>query len=145
MDDQDKQDNRCPLTVEKVVDLYFLEHRAKLIDIAAFLDRVDRAAGAAVDNDGDNDFRLAAFRRALELLRDGEGDRARRVLEILSDPTDEPLVSSDFNHDSHSSVFHMDQTKVMDGTFCRVMSWYDNEWGFSNRMGDTAVAMGALV
>ncbi len=59
--------------------------------------------------------------------------------------TDEPLVSMDFNHDSHSSVFHMDQTKVMDGTFCRVMAWYDNEWGFSNRMSDTAVAMGALV
>ena len=55
--------------------------------------------------------------------------------------TDEPLVSSDFNHDSHSSVFHMDQTKVMDGSFVRILSWYDNEWGFSNRMSDTAVAM----
>ncbi|MEL6283727.1 MAG: erythrose-4-phosphate dehydrogenase, partial [Pseudomonadota bacterium] len=55
--------------------------------------------------------------------------------------TDDKLVSIDFNHDSHSSVFHMDQTKVMDGTLCRVMSWYDNEWGFSNRMNDTAVAM----
>ncbi|MEM6355837.1 MAG: type I glyceraldehyde-3-phosphate dehydrogenase, partial [Pseudomonadota bacterium] len=53
--------------------------------------------------------------------------------------TDEPLVSMDFNHDPHSSVFHMDQTKVMDGQFCRVLSWYDNEWGFSNRMADTAV------
>src|SRR5487761_1763173 len=50
-------------------------------------------------------------------------------------------VSIDFNHDSHSSVFHMDQTKVMDGTFVRILSWYDNEWGFSNRMSDTAVAM----
>ena len=59
--------------------------------------------------------------------------------------TDEKLVSSDFNHDPHSSVFHMDQTKVMDGTFCRVMSWYDNEWGFSNRMADTAVAFGKLI
>ncbi|MDC3172506.1 type I glyceraldehyde-3-phosphate dehydrogenase [Alphaproteobacteria bacterium] len=55
--------------------------------------------------------------------------------------TDEPLVSSDFNHDSRSSIFHMDQTKVMDGSFVRVLSWYDNEWGFSNRMSDTAVAM----
>ncbi|MFN4130570.1 MAG: type I glyceraldehyde-3-phosphate dehydrogenase [Paracoccaceae bacterium] len=54
-------------------------------------------------------------------------------------------VSSDFNHDPHSSVFHMDQTKVMDGTFCSVLSWYDNEWGFSNRMADTAVAMGKLI
>ena len=54
-------------------------------------------------------------------------------------------VSSDFNHDPHSSVFHMDQTKVMDGTFCSILSWYDNEWGFSNRMADTAVAMGGLL
>jgi glyceraldehyde 3-phosphate dehydrogenase len=54
-------------------------------------------------------------------------------------------VSSDFNHDPHSSVFHMDQTKVMDGTFCSILSWYDNEWGFSNRMADTAVAMGKLI
>ena len=58
--------------------------------------------------------------------------------------TDAHNVSSDFNHDPHSSVFHMDQTKVMDGTLVRVMSWYDNEWGFSNRLVDTAVAMGKL-
>ena len=59
--------------------------------------------------------------------------------------TDAPNVSIDFNHDPHSSIFHMDQTKVMDGTLVRVMSWYDNEWGFSNRMSDTAVAMGKLI
>ena len=59
--------------------------------------------------------------------------------------TDKKLVSSDFNHDPHSSVFHMDQTKVMDGTMVRILSWYDNEWGFSNRMADTAVAMGKLI
>ncbi len=59
--------------------------------------------------------------------------------------TDESLVSSDFNHDSRSSVFHMDQTKVMDNTFVRVLSWYDNEWGFSNRMSDTAVAIGKTI
>ncbi len=58
--------------------------------------------------------------------------------------TTQPNVSIDFNHDPHSSVFHMDQTKVMDGTLVRVMSWYDNEWGFSNRMADTAVVMGKL-
>jgi glyceraldehyde 3-phosphate dehydrogenase len=56
-----------------------------------------------------------------------------------------PNVSIDFNHDPHSSVFHMDQTKVMDGTLVSVLSWYDNEWGFSNRMSDTAVAMGKLL
>jgi glyceraldehyde 3-phosphate dehydrogenase len=59
--------------------------------------------------------------------------------------TTEKNVSIDFNHDPHSSIFHMDQTKVMDGTLCSVLSWYDNEWGFSNRMGDTAVAMGKLI
>ena len=59
--------------------------------------------------------------------------------------TEEPLVSSDFNHDPHSSVFHMDQTKVMDGTLVRILSWYDNEWGFSNRMSDTAVAMAKTI
>jgi glyceraldehyde 3-phosphate dehydrogenase len=59
--------------------------------------------------------------------------------------TTEKLVSMDFNHDPHSSIFHMDQTKVMDGTFCRILTWYDNEWGFSNRMADTAVAMARLI
>jgi glyceraldehyde 3-phosphate dehydrogenase len=52
-----------------------------------------------------------------------------------------PLVSSDFNHDPHSSTFALHETKVIDGNFVRVISWYDNEWGFSNRMSDTAVAM----
>jgi glyceraldehyde 3-phosphate dehydrogenase len=59
--------------------------------------------------------------------------------------TDRPNVSIDFNHDPRSSIVHLDQTKVMDGTLVRVMSWYDNEWGFSNRMVDTAVAMGKLI
>ena len=56
-----------------------------------------------------------------------------------------PMVSSDFNYDPHSSIFHLDQTKVLDGTMVRILSWYDNEWGFSNRMADTAVAMGKLL
>ena len=59
--------------------------------------------------------------------------------------TDQPNVSIDFNHDPHSSIFALDQTKVMDGNFVRVLSWYDNEWGFSNRMGDTAVALAKLI
>jgi glyceraldehyde 3-phosphate dehydrogenase len=59
--------------------------------------------------------------------------------------SDEPLVSSDFNHDSHSSTFASAQTKVMGGNLVRVLAWYDNEWGFSNRMADTAVAFGKLV
>jgi glyceraldehyde 3-phosphate dehydrogenase len=59
--------------------------------------------------------------------------------------TEKKLVSCDFNHDPHSSIFAADQTKVMDGKMVRILSWYDNEWGFSNRMADTAVAMGKLI
>ena len=55
--------------------------------------------------------------------------------------TDVPNVSIDFNHDPHSSIFHMDQTKVVAGNMVRILTWYDNEWGFSNRMSDTAVEM----
>jgi glyceraldehyde 3-phosphate dehydrogenase len=57
---------------------------------------------------------------------------------------DEPLVSSDFNHNPASSVFDLTQTQVIEERFCRVLAWYDNEWGFSNRMGDTAARMGKL-
>lgn len=56
-----------------------------------------------------------------------------------------PLVSSDYNHAPHSSIFAADQTKVLPHNFVRILAWYDNEWGFSNRMGDTAVAMGKLI
>jgi glyceraldehyde 3-phosphate dehydrogenase len=59
--------------------------------------------------------------------------------------TESPNVSCDFNHDPHSSIFHMDQTKVIGDTLARVVAWYDNEWGFSNRMIDVAAAMGKLV
>jgi glyceraldehyde 3-phosphate dehydrogenase len=59
--------------------------------------------------------------------------------------TEHKNVSTDFNHDPRSSIFHMDQTKVMDGNFVSILTWYDNEWGFSNRMADTAVAMAKLI
>jgi glyceraldehyde 3-phosphate dehydrogenase len=59
--------------------------------------------------------------------------------------TNEPLVSIDLNHNAASSTFALDQTKVIDGDLVRVMSWYDNEWGFSNRMSDTAVAFAATI
>jgi len=66
-------------------------------------------------------------------------------LKGILDVVTEKLVSCDFNHNPASSSFALDQTKVMDGNFVSVMSWYDNEWGFSNRMADTAVAMGKLI
>ena len=59
--------------------------------------------------------------------------------------TDEPLVSIDFNHDAHSSTIDSLETAVLEGKLVRVLSWYDNEWGFSNRMVDTAGAMGKLI
>ena len=65
-------------------------------------------------------------------------------LENIVTWTNEPLVSSDLNHDPHSATFAVDQTKVVGGTFVRVVAWYDNEWGFSCRMADTALAMGKL-
>src|SRR4030081_2180487 len=70
---------------------------------------------------------------------------AEQQLKGILGYSEAPNVSSDFNHDARSAVFAMDQTKVMDGTLVRVMSWYDNEWGFSNRMVDTAVAMCKLI
>jgi glyceraldehyde 3-phosphate dehydrogenase len=70
---------------------------------------------------------------------------AEQQLKGILGYTEQANVSMDFNHDPHSSIFHMDQTRVMEGTLVRVMSWYDNEWGFSSRMADTAVAMGKLI
>ena len=72
-------------------------------------------------------------------------DAANGPLNGILGVTDDKLVSMDFNHDPHSSIFATDQTKVMDGNLVRILSWYDNEWGFSNRMADTAVAMGKLI
>ena len=59
--------------------------------------------------------------------------------------TDLPMVSCDFNHDPASSTFHLDQTKVLDGNMVRILTWYDNEWGFSNRMLDVAVKLGKFL
>ena len=70
---------------------------------------------------------------------------ASQELKGILGTTSHPNVSIDFNHDPHSSTFAFDQTKVQAGTFVRVLSWYDNEWGFSNRMADTAVAIGKLI
>jgi glyceraldehyde 3-phosphate dehydrogenase len=70
---------------------------------------------------------------------------AEQQLKGILNYTNDKNVSIDFNHDPHSSTFHMDQTKVIDGSLVSVLSWYDNEWGFSNRMADTAVAMGKLI
>jgi len=92
------------------------------------------------------DFKFVAKRATNKDEINGAVKRAaEQQLKGILGYTEQPNVSIDFNHDARSSVFHMDQTKVMDSTLVRVMSWYDNEWGFSNRMIDTAVAMGKLI
>lgn len=80
-----------------------------------------------------------------EEINDAVKRAAEQQLKGILNYTNDPNVSIDFNHDAHSATLHMDQTKVMNGTLVRVMAWYDNEWGFSNRMSDTAVAMGRLI
>jgi glyceraldehyde 3-phosphate dehydrogenase len=91
------------------------------------------------------DFKIVASRKtSKEEINEAMKRAAEQQLKGILSFTDSPNVSVDFNHDPHSSVFHVDQTRVIDGTFVRVVSWYDNEWGFSNRMADTAVAMGKL-
>ena len=92
------------------------------------------------------DFKFNASRStSVEEINDIIKEYTNGKLKNILGFTDESLVSSDFNHDSRSSIFHMDQTKVMDNTFVRVLSWYDNEWGFSNRMSDTALAIGKTI
>jgi len=87
---------------------------------------------------------VASRTTTAEEIKDAVRRASEQQLKGILGFTDEQNVSSDFNHDSHSSIFHMDQTKVTGDTLVRVVSWYDNEWGFSNRMADTAVAMSKL-
>lgn len=75
------------MTRQQVLDLYFMEARAKLIDLAAFLDRVDRGTG-------ESDFRLTGFKQALQELQSGDPQRAERVLVALSDPTTDPIPAA---------------------------------------------------
>lgn len=81
---------------------------------------------------------IAQIHEAIQLSANGP-------LQSLLDTNDVPLVSCDFNHNPASSIFDLSQTQVIDGIFGRVLSWYDNEWGFSNRMLDTAEVMGRLL
>ncbi len=92
------------------------------------------------------DFKFVAKRAtSVEEINGAIKAAAEGKLKGILGYTTEPNVSIDFNHNPNSSTFHMDQTKVMEGTFVRILTWYDNEWGFSNRMGDTAAAMGKLI
>ena len=110
---------------------------------AAAINMIPTSTGAA--NVSVIDFKFVAKRATTKDEINAAVKRAaEQQLKGILGYTEAPNVSSDFNHDPHSAIFHMDQTKVMDGTLVRVMAWYDNEWGFSNRMVDTAVVMGKL-
>jgi glyceraldehyde 3-phosphate dehydrogenase len=92
------------------------------------------------------DFKFVAKRStSKDEINAAVASAAEQQLKGILGYTKEKNVSADFNHDPHSAIFHMDQTKVIEGTLVRVMSWYDNEWGFSHRMLDTAVAMSKLL
>jgi glyceraldehyde 3-phosphate dehydrogenase len=93
------------------------------------------------------DFKFMAKRRtSVEKINEAILKAAKRgPLKGILTYTDQPNVSIDMNHDPHSSIFALDQTKVMDEKLVRILTWYDNEWGFSNRMSDTAVAMAKLI
>ncbi len=91
------------------------------------------------------DFKFVAKRATTPAeITDAIKRASEQQLKGILSYTESPNVSIDFNHDPHSSIFHIDQTRVIEDTFVRVVSWYDNEWGFSNRMADTAVVMGKL-
>lgn len=85
---------------------------------------------------------LASGPVSAEAINEALIDAAEGELKNILGTTTHPNVSIDFNHDPHSSTIALDQTKVMGDNFASVLSWYDNEWGFSNRMADTAIAIG---
>ena len=91
------------------------------------------------------DFAFTAKRKtSVEEINAAIVRAARGRLKGILVTNDEPLVSVDFNHNPASSIFDLTQTHVVVGRLCRVVSWYDNEWGFANRMVDVAVAVGKL-
>ena len=80
-----------------------------------------------------------------EKINEAMTKAARGELKGVLDVNEKPLVSKDFNHNPHSSIFDITQTQVIKGKFSRVLSWYDNEWGFSNRMCDTSIQIASLI
>ncbi|MEC3862535.1 type I glyceraldehyde-3-phosphate dehydrogenase [Mesobacterium sp. TK19101] len=121
----------------KAVGLVLPELKGKLDGVAI---RVPTPNVSAVDLTFE-----ASHATTAEEINDAIRTAADGPLKGILGYTDRPNVSIDFNHDSHSSVFHTDQTRVMDDTMVRILSWYDNEWGFSCRMLDTAAHMGKFL
>ena len=82
---------------------------------------------------------------SIESINDAMTRASKGPLKGILAVNSAPLVSKDFNHNPHSSIFDLTQTQVIKGKFSRILSWYDNEWGFSNRMCDTAIQIAALI
>ena len=80
-----------------------------------------------------------------EIINDAMVKASQNELKGILQINDKPLVSKDFNHNPHSSIFDVTQTQVIKGEFSRILSWYDNEWGFSNRMCDTTIQVAGLI
>jgi Glyceraldehyde-3-phosphate dehydrogenase/erythrose-4-phosphate dehydrogenase len=92
------------------------------------------------------DFTLVTEKEvSVETINDAMDQAAKGYLKGILNINKKPLVSKDFNHNPHSSIFDVTQTQVIKGKFSRVLSWYDNEWGFSNRMCDTAIQISKLI
>ena len=109
-----------------------LERADCLFGYSKYLERVPERAGQARRASNNRQ----ELERAAQALKEAAAGAMRGILAY----NDLPLVSMDFNHDAHSSIFDATLTKVIDGTLVKVCAWYDNEWGFSNRMIDTTVA-----
>ena len=96
-----------------------------------------------------NDARISSIRyfgtRPFENINEAMSKASKGPLKGILAINSDPLVSKDFNHNPHSSIFDLTQTQVIKGKFSRVLSWYDNEWGFSNRMCDTAIQIAGLI
>jgi glyceraldehyde 3-phosphate dehydrogenase len=82
---------------------------------------------------------------SIESINDAMTKASQADLKGILEVNSAPLVSKDFNHNPHSSIFDLTQTQVIKGKFSRILSWYDNEWGFSNRMCDTAIQIARLL
>ena len=92
------------------------------------------------------DFTLVTEKNVtVESINEAMSKAANGELKGILDVNKKPLVSKDFNHNPHSSIFDLTQTQVIKGKFSRVLSWYDNEWGFSNRMCDTTIQIAGLI
>ena len=86
------------------------------------------------------DFTFEALRStSIAEINESMRTASNRYLKVVLETTNEKLVSMDLNHSSHLGIFETDQTKIKNGTFCRILAWYGNEWGFPNRMLDTTI------